>query len=69
MVVWTEKGTGKVSAGWLPLVVAFLVGVVATAALHSYVLNPGETQAKPPPGKPVKKPARTATRPPTGRQP
>jgi hypothetical protein len=68
MVVWTEKGAGKVSAGWLPLV-AFLVGVVATAALHSYVLNPAEAQAKPPGNKAVKKPARTATRRSTDRPP
>ena len=69
MVVWTEKGTGKVSAGWLPLVVAFLVGVVATAALHSYVLSPGEGQAKPAAGKPAKKPSRPAIRPAAGHHP
>ena len=69
MVVWTEKGAGKVTAGWRPLVVAFLVGVVATAALHSYVLNPGQARAKPSASSPAMKPARTPARPSTGHRP
>lgn len=67
MVVWTERTTGTSGTGWLPLLMAFLLGVTVTAALHRYTAPLKEAE-RPPSGRQLAKkrpaPAPTAPIPP-----